>query len=96
MREDKVMKRQKQVLAVPNSDSLKPAKLFIPDKYNNRMKLKNLKRIKYFTKALLELRAWWFIEEEVSRFANITAVVDKLILWHKEMPNYREGDIVYK
>ena len=56
MREDKVMKRQQQGLAVPNSDSVKPAKPFIPDKYENLINLKKPKRIKYFTKALLEIR----------------------------------------
>ena len=45
MREVKFLKLQQQDLAVPNSDSVKPAKSFIPYKYNNRMKLKKLKRI---------------------------------------------------
>ena len=44
--EDKVMKQQQQGLAVPNSDSVNPAKSFIPDKYNNRTELKKLKSIK--------------------------------------------------
>ena len=61
MREDKVMRRQQQGLAVPNSDSVKPAKSFIPDKYKNQMELKTLKRINYSTKAILELRVWGFI-----------------------------------
>ena len=71
------MKLQQQCLAVPNSDSMKPAKTFIPDKYNNCMNLKKLKRVKYFTKAILELRVWDFSEEEVSSCANITAVAEK-------------------
>ena len=50
MREDKFMKQQQQDLAVPNSDSVKPNKPLIPDKYNNRMELKKIERIKYFTK----------------------------------------------
>ena len=53
MREDKVMKRQQQGLAVPNSDSVYPAKSFIPDKYKNRMEPKKIRRIKNFAKALL-------------------------------------------
>ena len=64
--EDTVMKRQQQGPAVPNSDSVKPSKPLIPDKYNNRMNLKKLKRIKYSTKALLELRAQGFSEEELA------------------------------
>ena len=63
MREDKVMKRQQRGLAVPNLYSVKPAKPFIPDKYNNHMNLKKLNRIKYFTKAILELRDRGFSEE---------------------------------
>ena len=89
------MKRQQRGLAVPNSDSLKPAKPFITDKYNNRMKLKKLERIKYFTKALLELRSWGFCEEEVRICANIKSAVEKLIVWHKSLSTYREGDEVY-
>ena len=50
IREDKFMKRQKLGLAVPNSYIMKPAKSLVPDKYNNQMELKKLKRIKYFTK----------------------------------------------
>ena len=57
-REDKVMKRQQQVISIQNSDNVKSDKSFIPDKYNNQMELKKLKRIKYFSKALLEIRAW--------------------------------------
>ena len=71
------------------------AKPFITYKYNNRINLKNLKRIKYFIKALLELRAQGFSEEEVSICANITAAVEKLIVCHKALPMYREGDTVY-
>ena len=59
------------------------------------MNLKKLKRIKYFTKALLELRAWSFSEEEVSRCANIKAAVENIIVCHKSLPTYREGDEVY-
>ena len=45
MREDKAMKQQEQGLSVPNSDSVKPAKSFVPYNYNNHMELKKLKRI---------------------------------------------------
>ena len=89
------MKRKQRGLAVPNSDSVKPAKTFIPDKYRNIMKMKKLKRIKYFTKALLELRARGFSEEEVSICANITSSVEKLIVWYKSLPTYIEEDEVY-
>ena len=27
--------------------------------------------------------------------ANITDAAEKLIVWHKELPTYREGDVVY-
>ena len=74
---------------------MKIAKTFIPDKYNNRMELKKLKRIKYFTKSLLELRTWGFSEEEVSRYANITSAAGNLIVWHQSLPTYIEGDSVY-
>ena len=84
-----VMKQQQQGISVTNSDIVNPAKPFIPDKYNNRMNLKKLKRIKYFTKALLELIARVFSEEEVRICANITASVEKLIVWHKALPTYR-------
>ena len=57
--------------------------------------MKKLKRIKYFTKSLLEIRAWVFSEEEVSSCANITAPEEKLIVRHKALPTYREGDAVY-
>ena len=73
---------------------MEPAKPFIPDKYINREKLKKLKRIKYFTKALMELRPRGFSEEEVISCANITAAVEKMIMRHKELPTYREGDEV--
>ena len=43
--------------ASENSGSVKPAKPFIPDNYKNHMELNKLKRIKYFTKALLKIRA---------------------------------------
>ena len=84
MREDKVMKRQQQGIAVPNSDSVKTDKSLISDKYINQMELKKLKRIKYFTKSLLELRALGFIEEEVSSCSNITAAAEKMNVWHKQ------------
>ena len=80
MREDKVIKRQQQGLSFPNSDSVKPDKPFIPDKYNNRMNLKKLKRINDFTKAPLELRGRGFSEVKVSSCANIVAAVEKLIV----------------
>ena len=89
------MKRQQQGIAIPNSDSVKPAKSFIADNYKNWMELKKLKRIKYFTKSLLELRAWGFIEEEGSSCSNITAAAEKMIVWHKALPNYIEVDAVY-
>ena len=50
MREDIVIKWQQQGLDIKNPDSMKPAKLFIPDKYNNQMELNKIKRINYFTK----------------------------------------------
>ena len=59
------------------------------------MELKKLKREKYFTNALLELRAQGFSEEEVSSCANITTAAEKVIVWHKALPTYREGDEVY-
>ena len=74
---------------------MKSAKPFILDNYNNQMEMKKLKRIKYFTKVLLELGSWSFSEEEVSSCANITAAVEKIILWDKELPTYREGDVVH-
>ena len=89
------MKRQQQGLDVPNSDSANPAKSFIQYKYHNRMVMKKLNMIKYFAKALLELRDWGFSEEEVIICANITAAAEKLIVWNKAMTNYREGDAVY-
>ena len=95
MREDIVMKRQQQGLAVPNSDSVMPVKPFISEKYYNQMNLKTLKRIKYFTKALLEPIAQGFGEEGVISCSNTAAAVEKLILWHKSPPTYREGGMVY-
>ena len=83
------MKLQQLGLAFPNPDSMKPDKSFIPDKYNNRTELNRINRIKYFTKALLELRAQGFSEEEVIICANITAAVEKLIVCHKALPTYR-------
>ena len=96
MREDKVMKRQQQGLDVTNSDTVKPAKPFITDSYNNWVELKKLERITYYTKELLELRARAFSEEKLSRCANIKSAVEKLIAWHKALPTYREGDTVSK
>ena len=69
------MKLQQRGLSVPNSDSVKPDKPFIPDKYNNSMDLKKLKRINDFTKAPLELRGRGFSEDKVSSYENITAAV---------------------
>ena len=89
MREDTVMTRQQRGVAFTNSDSVKPAKPFIPDNYKNHMNLKKLKRINYFTKALLKLIAWVFSEEELSRCANIISAVEKLIVWHKALSTYR-------
>ena len=59
------------------------------------MELKKLKRIKHFTEAALDLRSWVISEEEVSSCANITTLVEKIIVWHKSQPTYREGDAVY-
>ena len=89
------MKQRQRGISVTNSDSVKPVKLFIPNKYNNLMNLNKIKRIKYFTKALLEPRAWGFSEEDVSSRAKITAIVENLIVWHKALPTYREGGEVY-
>ena len=80
MREYKFIKLQQQGLAVPDSDSMKPAKTLIPDKYNTWMELKKTNRIKYSTKALLELRYQGFIKEEVRSCANISSALDKLIV----------------
>ena len=44
--EYKVLKRQQQGLDVPRPDSANPDKSLIPDKYNNNMELKRLKRKK--------------------------------------------------
>ena len=95
MREDKFMKRQQQGPTVPNLDSVKTAKSFIPDKYNNRMELNKLKRMKYFTKALLDLIGRVFSEQEVGSCFNIKSAVEKLILWHESLSTYREGDAMY-
>ena len=59
------------------------------------MELNKIKRINYFTKSLLELRDGVFSEYEVSICANIKVAVENLILWHKALPTYREGDVVY-
>ena len=53
MRENKVEKLQQQGIEDPNPDSVNPDKLLIPYKYKNSTELKNLKREKYFTKAIL-------------------------------------------
>ena len=95
MREDTVMKQQQRGLAVTNSDSVNSARIFIPNKYNTCMNLKKINRTKYFTKSLLEIRAWGFIAEELSSCANIIAAAEKLIMWHKSLPAYIEGDEVY-
>ena len=95
MREDTVMKRQHQGLAVKKLDSVNPTKKFITDKYNNLMNLDKFKRINYFTKELLELRAWGLSEQDVISYYNNTSAVEKLIVWHKALPTYREGDQVY-
>ena len=58
------------------------------------MELKKLRRVNYFTKALLELRSREFIKYDVSSCANIAAAVEKLILWYKAMPTYKEGGAV--
>ena len=50
IREDKVTKRQKQGLTIPNSESVNPDKPFITDKYNNQNELKKIERIKYLAK----------------------------------------------
>ena len=57
--------------------------------------MKKLKRKKYFTRKILELGDQGFSEEEVISCANITAAVEKLILWHKALPTYIEVDVVY-
>ena len=95
IRGDKVVKQQQRGLFVPNLDSVNPAKPFISDKYNNNIELKKLKGENYFIKALLELRARGFSKEEVRICANITSMVDKLVVWHKELHTYREFYGVY-
>ena len=94
MREYKVTRLQQQGIAVPNLDRIKSAKSFIPDKYNNWMELNKTKMVKYFTKALMELRDQGFSEEQVIRCANITYAVENLIMRYKALPTYREGDTV--
>ena len=74
---------------------MNPAKIFIPDKYNNQMELKKIKRKMCFTKELMELRSWSFSEEEVSSCSNIPSAAEMLVVWHKAMPTYREGGTVY-
>ena len=59
------------------------------------MNLKKINRIKYFTKALLELRSRGFSEEEVNSCSNITAAAEKLVVWQKSLPTYREVDELY-
>ena len=89
------MKQQQQGIAVPNSDSVNIDKPFITDNYNSRMNIKKPKRIKYFTKSLLELRSQGFSEEEVIIGDNITDAVEKLIVCHKSLTTYIEGDTLY-
>ena len=43
----------------------------------------------------MQLGQQGFSEEEVSICVNNTAGVENLIVWHKELPNYREIDAVY-
>ena len=74
---------------------MKSFKSFIPDKYNTQMELKKLNRVNYFTKKLLELGSLGFSVEGLIRCANITAVVENLIVWNKSLITYREGDAVY-
>ena len=57
--------------------------------------MKKLMRINYFTKAILEIRDWWFSGEELNSCANITAAVENLIVWNKALPTYIEGDMMY-
>ena len=59
------------------------------------MELKKLNGIKYFIEAIMEIRSRGFSEEEVSSCANIAATVEKLIVWHKSLPTYKEGNVVY-
>ena len=49
------------------------------------MELNKLKRKRCFTKELLELGSWGFIEEEVISCANIIGAADKQIFLHKEL-----------
>ena len=51
--------------------------------------MKKIKRIKYFTIALLELIAQGFIGEEVSRCDNITDTAENMIVCNKSLPTYR-------
>ena len=44
IREDKAVKRKQRGHAIPNPGSAKPAKLFIPDTYNNCTELKKINR----------------------------------------------------
>ena len=59
------------------------------------MELHKTKKIKYFTKELLELKYQGFSEEEVIICANSTAALEKMVVWHKELTSYREVDAVY-
>ena len=43
----------------------------------------------------MELISWSFSEEEASSCSNIPAAVEMLVVWHKAMPTYIEGDSVY-
>ena len=73
---------------------MNPDKPSIPEKDNNKTDLKTLNSKKYFTKALLELGAQGFSEEEVSSCANIITEVDKLIVGYKQIQTYIEGNTV--
>ena len=95
MKEYKVTKQQQQELSVPSSDCVKPDKPFIPDKYSCQIELKKLNGKNYFNKAFLELGYQGFGEKDVRRCANITATVENIIVWHKVLPTYTEGDVVY-
>ena len=75
MKEDKFTKWKQRGIEIPNPDSVNPSKPLIKDKYKIFMEMHKLKRKFYFTKELLELRAWRISEEEASCCVNITALV---------------------
>ena len=89
------MKWKQQGLSVTNLDIMNPFKPFSTDKYKNWMEPQKLERINYFTKELLELIYQGFGEDEFISWANITADVEKLIVCHKVLLPYIEGDGVY-